>query len=173
MSFQSPIHYSFRQRHLVCSLVNGRVLLLTRNKVVFYFSQAPIDTQASRISQQSGTQRLKEVIRRSKRMIGIRTSTNTLVVPHHATLNHSRTLIHINIRHRHYNSTVFFQPTQNKEEMRANLDLLQEKLKKGDLFLKRTLKDGATNKLTPNWEGPYRITKELGKGAFRLEHLDG
>ncbi|RDX76097.1 hypothetical protein CR513_43950, partial [Mucuna pruriens] len=76
--------------------------------------------------------------------------------------------------------------------MRANLDLLQEVREvahvkeyvakarvgrrynaKGDLILKRTLKDGVTNKLTPNWEGPYIITKEVGKRAFRLEHLDG
>ncbi|RDX66110.1 hypothetical protein CR513_55157, partial [Mucuna pruriens] len=29
-----------------------------------------------------------------------------------------------------------------------------------------------TNKLTPNWEGPFRIMEEVGKGAYRLEHLD-
>ncbi|RDX93635.1 Pol polyprotein, partial [Mucuna pruriens] len=29
-----------------------------------------------------------------------------------------------------------------------------------------------SNKLTPIWEGPYRITEEVGKGAYHLEHLD-
>ncbi|RDY03056.1 hypothetical protein CR513_13399, partial [Mucuna pruriens] len=29
------------------------------------------------------------------------------------------------------------------------------------------------NKLTPIWEGPFRIIEEVGKGAYRLEHLDG
>ncbi|RDX67644.1 hypothetical protein CR513_53454, partial [Mucuna pruriens] len=28
------------------------------------------------------------------------------------------------------------------------------------------------NKLTPICEGPYRITEEVGRGAYRLEHLD-
>ncbi|RDX87272.1 hypothetical protein CR513_31290, partial [Mucuna pruriens] len=45
-------------------------------------------------------------------------------------------------------------------------------LKKGDLILKRTLKDGATNKITHIWEGPYKIV-EVGKEAFWLDHLDG
>ncbi|RDX69386.1 hypothetical protein CR513_51500, partial [Mucuna pruriens] len=96
--------------------------------------------------------------------------------------------------------TTFFQLTLNEEEIRAKLDLLQEdrevahvreyaakarasqrynarifpiKLKKHDLVLKRVLKDNTSNKLTPNWEGPYRLIKEVGCGAYRLEHLNG
>ncbi|RDX73626.1 Tf2-6, partial [Mucuna pruriens] len=93
--------------------------------------------------------------------------------------------------------TTFFQPALNEEEIRANLDLIQEdrevayirefvakarasqryntrifprKLQKHDLVLKRFLKDSTSNKLTPNWEGPYRVVEEVGHGAYRLEH---
>ncbi|RDY01008.1 hypothetical protein CR513_15720, partial [Mucuna pruriens] len=41
------------------------------------------------------------------------------------------------------------------------------------LVLKRVLKDGVSNKLTPNQEGPYRIVEEVGRGTYRLEYLDG
>ncbi|RDX68561.1 hypothetical protein CR513_52434, partial [Mucuna pruriens] len=86
---------------------------------------------------------------------------------------------------------LFFQLAQNEEEIRANLDLLQEVREvahikevttktssptiqyKGDLVLRRVLKDNTSNKLTPNWEGPYKIIEEVGKGTFWLEHLEG
>lgn len=42
----------------------------------------------------------------------------------------------------------------------------------GDLVLKRRM-GNTGNKLSPNWEGPYRILKVLGKGAYHLEELDG
>ncbi|RDX92241.1 hypothetical protein CR513_25658, partial [Mucuna pruriens] len=29
------------------------------------------------------------------------------------------------------------------------------------------------NKLTPNWEGPFRVIENVEKGAYRLEQLDG
>ncbi|XP_057452361.1 uncharacterized protein LOC130744188 [Lotus japonicus] len=42
----------------------------------------------------------------------------------------------------------------------------------GDLVLKK--RTGVTgNKLSPIWEGPYRILKALGRGAYHLESLDG
>ncbi|RDX90659.1 hypothetical protein CR513_27454, partial [Mucuna pruriens] len=50
---------------------------------------------------------------------------------------------------------------------------LSQKAQKEDLVLRRVLRNNTSNKLTPNWEGPYRIVEEVGKGAFRLEHLDG
>jgi len=28
-------------------------------------------------------------------------------------------------------------------------------------------------KLHPRWEGPFRVKDEVGKGAYRLERLDG
>ncbi|RDX87964.1 hypothetical protein CR513_30498, partial [Mucuna pruriens] len=49
----------------------------------------------------------------------------------------------------------------------------QSSQKKGDLVLRRTLKEVATNKLTPNWEGLFKVSEEVGQGALRLEHLDG
>ncbi|RDX76101.1 hypothetical protein CR513_43955, partial [Mucuna pruriens] len=82
MSFRPPIHYSFRQQHPVCGPIDDRVLLLTQNKAILHFA-----------------------VRRSKRMIGRRTSTSTLVVPYHATLNYPRNHIQINIWYGHYDSS--------------------------------------------------------------------
>ncbi|RDX82659.1 Tf2-9, partial [Mucuna pruriens] len=94
----------------------------------------------------------------------------------------------------------FFEPGANEEELRANLDLLQEireiahvkeyaakakvarkyderlvprRFKVADLVLRRVTRKGEANKLTPPWEGPFKITEEVGRGAYRLEHLDG
>ncbi|RDX83445.1 Retrovirus-related Pol polyprotein, partial [Mucuna pruriens] len=81
--------------------------------------------------------------------------------------------------------TTFFEPSKNEEELRANLDLIQEvreiahvrkyvvkarvvqrynqrviprSFKAGDLVLKK--------------EGPFRIVNETGQGAYKLESLD-
>ncbi|RDX75342.1 hypothetical protein CR513_44779, partial [Mucuna pruriens] len=43
---------------------------------------------------------------------------------------------------------------------------------KGNLVLRKMLKDVTTNKLTPNWEGPFRVVEAMERGAFRLERLD-
>ncbi|RDX58415.1 hypothetical protein CR513_62272, partial [Mucuna pruriens] len=83
----------------------------------------------------------------------------------------------------------FFEPETNKSELRANLDMVQEvreaahlrefaiktritKLynqrviprifKPQDLVLRRTIHKAESNKLTPKWEGPFRVTKEMG-----------
>ncbi|RDX66576.1 hypothetical protein CR513_54643, partial [Mucuna pruriens] len=64
--------------------------------------------------------------------------------------------------------TVKTRPTR-----RYNANIFLEKLIKEDLVLNKALKDGATNKLTHNLEGPYRIIEEVRIGAFQLEHLDG
>lgn len=34
-------------------------------------------------------------------------------------------------------------------------------------------KDRAEGKLTANWGGPFRVTKNLGNGAYKLEELFG
>ncbi|KAK3009335.1 hypothetical protein RJ639_014476 [Escallonia herrerae] len=91
----------------------------------------------------------------------------------------------------------------NDEALRCNLDLLDEQrdqaqlrlaayqrrvaryhdrrirplaFRIGDLVLCRveasTPRD-AIGKLSPNWEGPYRVTKYGGPGSYHLEHLDG
>ena len=98
--------------------------------------------------------------------------------------------------------TSSFNPSDNDEHLKKNLDLIkekrenamvqlayyQQKLKQGydfnvklrpltpsDLVLRRvvgTAKNPAWGKLGPNWEGPYRITLEAGIGAYFLEDLD-
>ncbi|XP_070052200.1 uncharacterized protein [Nicotiana tomentosiformis] len=91
----------------------------------------------------------------------------------------------------------------NKEEMRVNLDLLEERreaslirmaaqkqmieryynrkanlryFKIGNFVLKkifRSTKAANAGKLSPNWEGPYRVKGIDGKGAYELETIDG
>ncbi|KAK3012296.1 hypothetical protein RJ639_012844 [Escallonia herrerae] len=96
-----------------------------------------------------------------------------------------------------------YDPNMNDEALRCNLDLLDEQRDQaqlrlaayqhrvaryhdrrirplafhiGDLVLHRveasTPRD-AIGKLSPNWEGPYRVTKYGGPGSYHLEHLDG
>ncbi|RDY13152.1 Tf2-9, partial [Mucuna pruriens] len=92
-----------------------------------------------------------------------------------------------------------FEPGRNEEELRVNLDMLQEvreiahvreyaikaradrkydrrvipcKFKPGDLVLRRVTQKAEASKLTPAWEGPLRILEEMGQGAYCLEHLD-
>ncbi|RDX87972.1 hypothetical protein CR513_30496, partial [Mucuna pruriens] len=54
-----------------------------------------------------------------------------------------------------YNSTVFPRPLQ-----------------KGDLVLKRILKGVATNKLTPNWEGPFRLVTARDTKTYERQLVD-
>ena len=98
--------------------------------------------------------------------------------------------------------TSSFNPSDNDEHLKKNLDLIEEKrenamvqlayyqqklkqgydsnvrlrpLTSGDLVLRRvvgTAKNLAWGKLGPNWEGPYRITLEAGIRAYFLEDLD-
>ena len=95
-----------------------------------------------------------------------------------------------------------FNPSDNNEYLKKNLDLIEEKrenamvqlayyqqklkqgynvnvklrpLTPGDLVLRRvvgTAKNPAWGKLGPNWEGPYRITSKVGIRAYFLEDLD-
>ncbi|RDX88927.1 Retrovirus-related Pol polyprotein from transposon 17.6, partial [Mucuna pruriens] len=96
--------------------------------------------------------------------------------------------------------TALFEPATNEEELRTNLDLLQEvreivhikeyaakaraarkygqkvihkDFEEKDLVLRKITSGAEKNKLTPKWEGPFRITERVGKGAYRLERLDG
>ena len=43
----------------------------------------------------------------------------------------------------------------------------------GDLVLRRVQCTKGTNKLTPKWEGPYRVVRVTRPGAVRLETGDG
>jgi len=99
------------------------------------------------------------------------------------------------IRQEHHN------PEVNEAHMHAHLDLLQEKREKAsiqDMATKLRAARKYNSKLTPrsfhkgdlvwrmaskarkhegklsaNWEGPYRILQEVGKGAYPLERLSG
>ena len=98
--------------------------------------------------------------------------------------------------------TSSFNPSDNDEQLKKNLDLIEEKrenamvqlayyqqklkqgydfnvklrpLTSGDLVLRRVVgiaKNLAWGKLGPNWEGPYHITSEAVIGAYFLEDLD-
>ncbi|RDX84457.1 Tf2-6, partial [Mucuna pruriens] len=95
--------------------------------------------------------------------------------------------------------TALFEPTANEEELRANLDLLQEvreiahireyaaktrvarkynqkvvyrDFEEGDLVMRKMNLGVGKNKLTPRWEEPFMVIEKVGKGAYRLEHLD-
>nr|GEU82160.1 reverse transcriptase domain-containing protein [Tanacetum cinerariifolium] len=56
----------------------------------------------------------------------------------------------------------------NKEAMEINLDLLEEKREEAAICEAKN-----TWKLGPKWEGPYKVTEALGKGAYKLRDRDG
>ncbi|XP_025680337.1 uncharacterized protein [Arachis hypogaea] len=60
--------------------------------------------------------------------------------------------------------------------LRYNTKVLKREFEPNDLVLRRNdigpLTPGA-GKLAANWEDPYRIKKVMGKGAFKLERLNG
>ncbi|RDX69454.1 hypothetical protein CR513_51428, partial [Mucuna pruriens] len=95
--------------------------------------------------------------------------------------------------------TALFEPSRNEEELRANLDLIQEareiahlkeyamkaraarrynrkvisrNFRTGDLVLKKITMAASKNKLTPCWEGPFIVIDEVGQGAYKLESLE-
>ncbi|XP_057730600.1 uncharacterized protein LOC130945929 [Arachis stenosperma] len=60
--------------------------------------------------------------------------------------------------------------------LRYNTKVLKREFGPNDLVLRRNdigLPTPGEGKLAANWEGPYRIKKVMGKGAFKLERLDG
>ena len=48
-----------------------------------------------------------------------------------------------------------------------------QSLEEGDLVLQRVQSAKNSNKLTPKWEGPYRVVRVTRPGAVRLETEDG
>ncbi|XP_074375117.1 uncharacterized protein LOC141716834 [Apium graveolens] len=59
----------------------------------------------------------------------------------------------------------------NEEGLRLALGLIDE----GDLVLRKIEASGVgeRGKLAPNWEGPYKVRKTLGRGSYKLETLNG
>ncbi|KAL0290131.1 UNVERIFIED_CONTAM: hypothetical protein Sradi_7056700 [Sesamum radiatum] len=43
----------------------------------------------------------------------------------------------------------------------------------GDLVLRRADALKPIGKVDPTWEGPYKVTSVIGKGAYELEDLEG
>ncbi|GKC78218.1 reverse transcriptase domain-containing protein, partial [Tanacetum coccineum] len=71
---------------------------------------------------------------------------------------------------------------QNNEALQINLDLLEERREeaaireaKRDLVYRNNDASRAedTGKQGPKWEGPYKVTEALGKGAYKLRDRDG
>ncbi|KAJ1398185.1 hypothetical protein SESBI_31300 [Sesbania bispinosa] len=60
-----------------------------------------------------------------------------------------------------------------RAEKKYNSRVVPRKLKEGDLVLRRTIRDASSNKLTPNWDGPFCVREEVGRGAFKSEELGG
>nr|GEW01455.1 reverse transcriptase domain-containing protein [Tanacetum cinerariifolium] len=69
----------------------------------------------------------------------------------------------------------------NDEELRLNLDLLEERrvrgvaFKPGDFVYRSNDASHAIagGKLGPKWEGPYEVTDALGNGAYKMWSTDG
>ncbi|XP_072080951.1 uncharacterized protein [Arachis hypogaea] len=60
--------------------------------------------------------------------------------------------------------------------LRCNTKVLRREFEERDLVLRRNdvgLPTRGEGKLAANWEGPYRIKEVLGKGAYKLERLNG
>ena len=95
-----------------------------------------------------------------------------------------------------------YNESRNSNQLRANLDLLEEtrnntdlrmaayrqrvaryynsrvkakSYRPGDLVLRQAEISRPTeqDKLSPNWEGPYRIAEAFHRGAYKLEELNG
>ncbi|XP_019229964.1 PREDICTED: uncharacterized protein LOC109210936 [Nicotiana attenuata] len=61
----------------------------------------------------------------------------------------------------------------NEEEMQTNMDLVEERREEIESEVFRSTKAANAGKLSPNWEGPYRVRGITGKGAYELETMDG
>ncbi|XP_072064377.1 uncharacterized protein [Arachis hypogaea] len=60
--------------------------------------------------------------------------------------------------------------------LRYNHGIIKREFAPDNLVLRRNDIGTSTpgeGKLTPNWEGPYRIKSTIGKGAYKLEQLNG
>ena len=57
-----------------------------------------------------------------------------------------------------------------------NRSVRQRIFRPDDLVLRKVVgnnKKSSDGKLGPNWEGPYRVTEQIGTGAYKLEELCG
>ncbi|XP_072073832.1 uncharacterized protein [Arachis hypogaea] len=66
--------------------------------------------------------------------------------------------------------------TRRAIDRKYNKKLRQRTFSEGDLVLRKVediRKPQAHGKLGANWEGPFRVQKVVGKGAYKLQRLDG
>nr|GEX47859.1 reverse transcriptase domain-containing protein [Tanacetum cinerariifolium]GEX49890.1 reverse transcriptase domain-containing protein [Tanacetum cinerariifolium] len=59
------------------------------------------------------------------------------------------------------------------EELRLNLDLLEERRERAAICEAKSCHAVERGKLGPKWEGPYEVTDALGDGAYKLRSMDG
>nr|GEW16822.1 hypothetical protein [Tanacetum cinerariifolium] len=62
---------------------------------------------------------------------------------------------------------------KNNEALGISLDLLEEKREQAAIQSNEASHAEDEGKLGPKWEGPYEVTKALGKGAYRLRDRNG
>lgn len=68
------------------------------------------------------------------------------------------------------------EAAKQRAARRYNKGVIFRDLKEGDLVLRKIetqRKPPNEGKLAANWEGPFKITQKLGKGAYRLSDLAG
>nr|GFB53728.1 gypsy retrotransposon integrase-like protein 1 [Tanacetum cinerariifolium] len=65
----------------------------------------------------------------------------------------------------------------NDEELRLNLDFLEERRERAVIREAKAYNDGSHavdgGKLGPKWERSYEVTEALGEGAYKLRSMDG
>nr|GEV85971.1 reverse transcriptase domain-containing protein [Tanacetum cinerariifolium] len=66
--------------------------------------------------------------------------------------------------------TAAIDVVNNDEELRLNLDLLEERRERAGNDASHAV---AGEKLGPKWGGPYEVTEALGNGAYKLRSTDG
>nr|GEU60348.1 hypothetical protein [Tanacetum cinerariifolium] len=61
----------------------------------------------------------------------------------------------------------------NDEELRLNLDLLEERRERAVICKAKANHAVAGGKQRPKWEGPYEVIEALGEGAYKLRSMNG
>ncbi|GJS68681.1 reverse transcriptase domain-containing protein [Tanacetum coccineum] len=69
--------------------------------------------------------------------------------------------------------TTIVDAVHNDEELRLNLDLLEERRERAAIREAKAKLKMTKGKLGPKWEGPYEVTEALGDGAYKLRSTDG
>ncbi|XP_074377934.1 uncharacterized protein LOC141719452 [Apium graveolens] len=64
---------------------------------------------------------------------------------------------------------------QRRASLYYNRWVKERSFQQGDLVLRKIEASGVgeRGKLAPNWEGPYKVRRTLGRGSYKLETLNG